>query len=248
MFADAGVKLPKGVGTRSPEDVAKAVVAAIEHNRGEVDVAPIALRLGSAFAGFAPEMSATFTRKSGSDKIAYELADGHKAKATSCSFGSSPRGEHKKASYKVLRPCLGARSDRLRDRSQDGWRNPLPPIGGSRMKSRGIIRVGLVVGALATGGAVAGIAGAAAAPSSTTSTTTQSTSNTATTPSTTTPSSTTQHRQRRHRRRRQRRRDPAVTRARTWAASPALSGSSSSSGSNSGSAYEGGPPAGATTQ
>ncbi len=83
MFADAGVKLPKGVGTRSPEDVAKAVVAAIEHNRGEVDVAPIALRLGSAFAGFAPEMSATFTRKSGSDKIAYELADGHKAKATS---------------------------------------------------------------------------------------------------------------------------------------------------------------------
>jgi short-subunit dehydrogenase len=80
MFADAGVKLPKGVGTRSPEDVAKAVVGAIEHNRGEVDVAPIALRLGSAFAGLAPEMSATFTRKSGSDKIAYDLADGHRAK------------------------------------------------------------------------------------------------------------------------------------------------------------------------
>ncbi len=58
MFADAGVKLPKGVGTRSPEDVAKAVVEAIEHNRGEMDVAPIALRLGSAFAGLAPEMSA----------------------------------------------------------------------------------------------------------------------------------------------------------------------------------------------
>jgi uncharacterized protein len=80
MFADAGVKLPKGVGTRSPEDVAKAVVGAIEHNRGEVDVAPIALRVGSAFAGLAPEMSATFTRKSGSDKIAYQLADGQRAK------------------------------------------------------------------------------------------------------------------------------------------------------------------------
>ncbi|HEY5192580.1 MAG TPA: SDR family NAD(P)-dependent oxidoreductase [Solirubrobacteraceae bacterium] len=81
MFADAGVKLPTGVGTRSPDDVAKAVVRAIEQNRGEVDVAPIALRLGSTFAGIAPELSATFTRKSGSDKIAYDLADGHKAKA-----------------------------------------------------------------------------------------------------------------------------------------------------------------------
>ncbi|HXC46267.1 MAG TPA: SDR family NAD(P)-dependent oxidoreductase [Solirubrobacteraceae bacterium] len=80
MFADANVKLPRGVGTRSPEDVAKAVVAAIEHNRGEVDVAPIALRLGSAFAGLAPEFSATFTRKSGSEKIAYDLADGHRAR------------------------------------------------------------------------------------------------------------------------------------------------------------------------
>ncbi|HEY5287874.1 MAG TPA: SDR family NAD(P)-dependent oxidoreductase [Solirubrobacteraceae bacterium] len=80
MFADAGVKLPRGVGTRSPEDVAKAVVGAINHDRGEVDVAPISLRIGSAFASIAPELSATFTRKSGSDKIAYDLADGHRAK------------------------------------------------------------------------------------------------------------------------------------------------------------------------
>lgn len=83
MFADAGVKLPPGVGTRSPEDVAKAVVGAIERNRGEVDVAPIALRVGSAFAGLAPELSAAFTRKSGSEKIAYDLADGHRAKSSS---------------------------------------------------------------------------------------------------------------------------------------------------------------------
>jgi short-subunit dehydrogenase len=83
MFADAGVKLPTGVGTRSPEDVAKAVVGAIQRNRGEVDVAPIALRVGSAFAGLAPELSATVTRKSGGDKIAYDLADGHRAKSAS---------------------------------------------------------------------------------------------------------------------------------------------------------------------
>src|SRR5437016_5760449 len=36
MFAEAGVKLPPGVGTRSPEHVAQAVLAAIERNRGEV--------------------------------------------------------------------------------------------------------------------------------------------------------------------------------------------------------------------
>lgn len=80
MFADANIKLPTGVGTRSPEDVAKAVVRAIEKNRGEIDVAPAALRFGSAFAGLAPETSAAFTRKSGSDKIAYALAEGQRAK------------------------------------------------------------------------------------------------------------------------------------------------------------------------
>ncbi len=80
MFAESGVKLPTGVGTRSPEDVAKAVVQAIEHNRGEVDVAPISLRLGSAFSGLAPEISASFARKMGSDKIAHQLADVQSAK------------------------------------------------------------------------------------------------------------------------------------------------------------------------
>ena len=48
MFAEAQVELPRGVGTRSPEDVAKATVGAIERNRGEVDVAPLSLRIGSA--------------------------------------------------------------------------------------------------------------------------------------------------------------------------------------------------------
>jgi short-subunit dehydrogenase len=80
MFAEAGVKLPTGVGTRSPGDVAKAVVGAIERNRGEVDVAPIWLSFGSALAGLAPDMSATITRKSGSDKIAAKMADSQRAK------------------------------------------------------------------------------------------------------------------------------------------------------------------------
>lgn len=80
MFAEAQVKLPRGVGTRSPEDVAKATVGAIERNRGEVDVAPLSLRMGSAFSGIAPELAATITRKSGSDKIAHQLADSQRGK------------------------------------------------------------------------------------------------------------------------------------------------------------------------
>ncbi|HEX5307835.1 MAG TPA: SDR family NAD(P)-dependent oxidoreductase [Solirubrobacteraceae bacterium] len=80
MFAEAQVKLPRGVGTRTPEDVAKATVSAIERNRGEVDVAPMSLRLGSALSGLAPEMAATMTRKSGSDRIAHQLADSQRGK------------------------------------------------------------------------------------------------------------------------------------------------------------------------
>jgi len=74
MFADAGVKLPSGVGTRTPEDVAKAVVTAIERNRGEVDVAPVSMRVGAIFGGIAPEMAANFTRRVGGDKIAGDIA------------------------------------------------------------------------------------------------------------------------------------------------------------------------------
>jgi short-subunit dehydrogenase len=77
MFAEAEVKLPRGVGTRSPEDVARATAGAIERNRGEVDVAPFSLRAGAIFANVAPEFAATVTRKTGSDELATALAAGH---------------------------------------------------------------------------------------------------------------------------------------------------------------------------
>jgi len=76
MFADSGATLPAGVGTRSPEDVAKAVVGAIERNRGEVDVAPVALRVGAIFGGVAPETAAAFTRRVGGEKIAEQISAG----------------------------------------------------------------------------------------------------------------------------------------------------------------------------
>ncbi len=76
MFAEAGVKLPPGVGTKTPEQVANAVVEAIERNRGEVDVAPLPLRLSSAFAGAAPELAARIARRIGSEGISRQMHEG----------------------------------------------------------------------------------------------------------------------------------------------------------------------------
>ena len=70
MFHDTGTKLPPGVGTVAPEAVAEAVVRAIERNRGEVDVAPVGLRLGAKAAGLAPDLAATVSRKLGGQRIA----------------------------------------------------------------------------------------------------------------------------------------------------------------------------------
>ncbi len=80
MFADSKVQLPRGVGTSTPEDVARAVADVIERNRGEVDVAPAPMRLGAKFAGLAPEVSAAVARRAGSDKIAGEMAAAQNSK------------------------------------------------------------------------------------------------------------------------------------------------------------------------
>lgn len=80
MFADANVELPKGVGTRSPEDVAAAVLGAVQRNRAEIEVAPASLRVGAAFAGLAPQLAASVSRRLGSEKTATDLAAGQRDK------------------------------------------------------------------------------------------------------------------------------------------------------------------------
>lgn len=80
MFHESGTKLPKGVGTRTPNQVAEATVDAIERDRGEVDVAPFGLRAGAAFAGVAPALSAAVQRRLGSKDISDQLARGQAGK------------------------------------------------------------------------------------------------------------------------------------------------------------------------
>lgn len=76
MFADSGAKLPPFVGTKRPEDVARAVVKAIESNRAELDVAPLPLRAGAHLAALAPGPIGTIQRKLGATATAAQFEKG----------------------------------------------------------------------------------------------------------------------------------------------------------------------------
>jgi short-subunit dehydrogenase len=80
MFADAEVRLPRGVGTRRPEQVAAAVVKGVERGRAEIDVAPLGLRAGALLSAFAPVTAARVQRRLGSAQLAHAIAEGQKPK------------------------------------------------------------------------------------------------------------------------------------------------------------------------
>jgi short-subunit dehydrogenase len=76
MFHESGAKLPKGVGTSTPDEVAAAVVRAIEQDKGEVDVAPLGLRASTTLASLAPGVAAKIARRLGGDRITEQLVAG----------------------------------------------------------------------------------------------------------------------------------------------------------------------------
>jgi short-subunit dehydrogenase len=78
MFAESGAKLPPGVATRKPEQVAAAVVTGIDKNRAEIDVAPVGLRLGGWLFGASPSLVSALGRRFGGDKVAEALAEGQR--------------------------------------------------------------------------------------------------------------------------------------------------------------------------
>ncbi|HEY4897481.1 MAG TPA: SDR family NAD(P)-dependent oxidoreductase, partial [Solirubrobacteraceae bacterium] len=80
MFADANVKLPPGIGTRTPQNVADACVVAIERNRAEIDVAPFPLRASTVLASVAPELAAKMARRLGSEDITRQMQAGQRDK------------------------------------------------------------------------------------------------------------------------------------------------------------------------
>jgi hypothetical protein len=73
MFADSSVKLPPGIGTRTPQDVARGVARAIEHDVGVVDVVSVSQRAGMFFSTVAPGLSARAVRRLGGREIARQM-------------------------------------------------------------------------------------------------------------------------------------------------------------------------------
>jgi uncharacterized protein len=80
MFAESGAKLPPGVGTKRPEDVARAVVKAIEQNRAELDVAPLPVRAGAVLASLVPGPAGAVQRKLGAAGTSDQFARGQTGK------------------------------------------------------------------------------------------------------------------------------------------------------------------------
>ena len=75
MFADAGVALPRGLGTRSPEQVASAVVEGVTKNLPEIIVAAFEQRLVGWLGGVAPGLVAAAERLFDSNTLGDVLAE-----------------------------------------------------------------------------------------------------------------------------------------------------------------------------
>jgi uncharacterized protein len=80
MFADAGVELPAGVGTKPVGDVAEAVISGIEKNSAEIDVAPMAVRATGKLASVAPAAVTAVNRRFGGRKVSEGLAAAQREK------------------------------------------------------------------------------------------------------------------------------------------------------------------------
>lgn len=76
MYADSGAPPIKGLGTGSPQQVADAVIEAIEKNRVEVTVAPIQQRFLAHFALASPGIAVRIASGGAGQKAAAEVAAG----------------------------------------------------------------------------------------------------------------------------------------------------------------------------
>jgi short-subunit dehydrogenase len=77
MFAESGAKAPPGLGTSSPEEVARATLRAIEADKVEVTVAPARQRFLAHFGLANPGIAVRVSGGSAGQKSAAEIADGH---------------------------------------------------------------------------------------------------------------------------------------------------------------------------
>jgi uncharacterized protein len=74
MFPETEARLPRGMGTSTPEQVARAVVLGIARDRAEVNVAPTTLRAGALASALSPTLSAAVQRRLGGRELAERIA------------------------------------------------------------------------------------------------------------------------------------------------------------------------------
>jgi short-subunit dehydrogenase len=77
MFAESGAKSPAGLGTSSPEEVARATMRAIESDKVEITVAPARQRFLAHFGLTSPGIAVRVSSGSAGQKSAAEIAAGH---------------------------------------------------------------------------------------------------------------------------------------------------------------------------
>jgi short-subunit dehydrogenase len=77
MFAESGAKSPAGLGTSTPEEVAKATLRAVEADKVEITVAPARQRFLAHFGLASPGIAVKVSSGSAGQKSAAEIAAGH---------------------------------------------------------------------------------------------------------------------------------------------------------------------------
>jgi hypothetical protein len=75
MWADTGLATPMALSTRCPAQVAAAVVTAIERNKAEVTVGPIALRIGAVLGRATPSAFSRLAARMGASEVTEAMAD-----------------------------------------------------------------------------------------------------------------------------------------------------------------------------
>jgi short-subunit dehydrogenase len=77
MFAESGATPPAGLGTSTPEEVARGTVRAIEADKAEVAVAPMQQRFLAHFGLVSPAIAVRAAGGAAGQKAAAEVAAGH---------------------------------------------------------------------------------------------------------------------------------------------------------------------------
>ncbi|MFF4104202.1 SDR family NAD(P)-dependent oxidoreductase [Streptomyces sp. NPDC001903] len=79
MFARTGAPLPRGARAVTPDQVASAVLRAVEHNRGEINIAPLGLRLRCALSVQFPTVAARLQGRGAPDDSGRRIVDAQRA-------------------------------------------------------------------------------------------------------------------------------------------------------------------------